>query len=48
MVDVCTYGCVCLRCCTDVSVVLVSAQLMISAAYVRCMMSTVGGGLEEG
>jgi hypothetical protein len=48
MVDVCTYGvCVC-GACTDVSVVLVSAQLMISAAYVRCMMSTVGGGLEEG
>ncbi len=42
MVDVCMYG-LCFRgACTDVSVALVSAQLMISAAYVRCMMCTVG------
>jgi hypothetical protein len=42
--------CVC-NACTDVSVVLVSAQLMISAAYVRCMMAAGGGGragVEEG
>jgi hypothetical protein len=48
MVDVCTYGvCLC-DACTDVSVVLVSAQLMISAAYVRCMMCTVGEARGEG